>query len=183
MFTVSLVNPAEDFEQILSLQQENLRDNINEEEMRSQGFVTLRHNPVILQKMHDLAPSVVAKDNGKVVAYALVLLQEAKPFFPYLESRLDRMSKLDWKGKSLDKYRYYIMGQICVSKQYRGQGLVEMLYQKHREVYSKQFDFVITEIALRNVRSLRAHEKVGFTIINTHKDAVDDWAIVLWNWS
>ena len=45
-----------------------------------------------------------------------------------------------------------------------------------------RFDFVVTQIATRNKRSMRVHERIGFETILIHRDAADEWAIVLWNW-
>jgi RimJ/RimL family protein N-acetyltransferase len=45
-----------------------------------------------------------------------------------------------------------------------------------------KYDFVITEIATHNTRSLRAHEKVGFRLLHNYTDATDEWDVVLWNW-
>jgi len=59
---------------------------------------------------------------------------------------------------------------------------VNMLYQKHREVYSNQYDFILTEISTSNLRSLKAHEKMGFETIYTYQDSVDEWNVVVWNW-
>jgi RimJ/RimL family protein N-acetyltransferase len=57
-----------------------------------------------------------------------------------------------------------------------------MLYDKHKEAYGNQYDFIVTEIATRNTRSIRAHEKIGFKTIHQFTDATDDWDIVLWDW-
>ena len=74
------------------------------------------------------------------------------------------------------------MGQVCVDKAYRGKGVFDMLYQHHKQVLKDRFDFVVTEISTNNLRSVRAHEKVGFKNIHTYKDAVDEWSVVLWDW-
>jgi L-amino acid N-acyltransferase YncA len=74
------------------------------------------------------------------------------------------------------------MGQICVDKAYRGKGVFELLYQKHREIFEKSYDFIVTEISTRNTRSLRAHEKVGFKTIHTYRDSMDEWNVVVWDW-
>ncbi len=74
------------------------------------------------------------------------------------------------------------MGQICIAKVYRGQGLFEQLYNYHKEIYQPQFDLFVTEISTRNHRSLRAHEKVGFKTIHTHRDNLDEWRVVAWDW-
>jgi L-amino acid N-acyltransferase YncA len=93
----------------------------------------------------------------------------------------EKFESLQWKNKSLNDYTYYVMGQICVDKQYRGQGLFDALYQKHKEVYSKQFDLIVTEIATRNHRSINAHKRVGFETIDTFTDDTDEWNVVAWD--
>jgi hypothetical protein len=56
------------------------------------------------------------------------------------------------------------------------------LYQKHKDIYSSQFDFILTEISTSNHRSLKAHEKIGFKTIYSHIDEMDEWNVVVWNW-
>jgi GNAT superfamily N-acetyltransferase len=182
MLFPALVNTTEELQQILSLQKENLARNIDEDEMNSQGFVTLRHNLPVLEKMHRLAPSIIIKDNEQVVAYALTMLKECRSLIPDLESMFSLFEKISWQNKALIDYRYYVMGQVCIAKSYRGQGLFEKLYAHHRKIYHSQFDLLLTEVSFRNKRSLRAHEKVGFKIIYTQKDALDEWAILAWDW-
>lgn len=75
------------------------------------------------------------------------------------------------------------MGQICVAEGYRGQGIVDKLYASHRELYSKKFDFCLTEVSTSNARSMKAHERIGFKTIHTFTDATDEWNILLWNWA
>ncbi len=74
------------------------------------------------------------------------------------------------------------MGQICISEAFRGQGIFEKLYLKHKEIYSGKFDICLTEVSVRNKRSMKAHERVGFQTIHTFKDKTDDWNILLWDW-
>jgi RimJ/RimL family protein N-acetyltransferase len=45
------------------------------------------------------------------------------------------------------------------------------------------YDFVLTEIATRNTRSIRAHEKVGFQLLHRFSDEKEQWDIVVWDWS
>jgi RimJ/RimL family protein N-acetyltransferase len=92
------------------------------------------------------------------------------------------LDKQSWENKPLNAYRYYIMGQICVAKEYRGQGLVEELYNHHKKVYKSRFDLLVTEIATRNQRSVRAHEKAGFQPVHTYRDELDEWVVVAWDW-
>ncbi len=182
MISSAIVTTPIELHEILQLQQQNLKQHISRAERNSQGFVTMSFTMPVLQAMHQLAPSVIVKDDDKVVAYALVFLKEGRRLYPPLDPLFLNLEKLSWKDRPLDSYDFYVMGQICVSKEYRGKGIVDLLYQKHKEIYSERFDFVLTEISVVNYRSLRAHERIGFQTISIHKDELDEWALVLWDW-
>ena len=183
MLLSSLTSTQQELQQILLLQEENLVKHIDETEMKSQGFVTLRHDLTTLEQMHNLAPSVIIKDNDTVVAYALTMLTECRKLIPDLEPMFALFDNLSWNGKYFNDHSFYVMGQICVAKAYRGQGLFDELYKHHKQIYNRQFDLIITEIATRNRRSIRAHERVGFKTIHTHQDQLDEWAVVGWDWN
>lgn len=183
MLLATTVSREDELQQIIALQQRNLIANIDEHEMQSQGFVTMHFSLPFLQSLHALAPSVVVKDRDKVAGYAIVVMPEGRNVYVELETMYNSLGSAFWKGKNLAEYRYYLMGQICVDKPYRGQGVFEMLYHKHRDLYRNQFEFILTEISMRNHRSMRAHERVGFIPIHTHTDALDNWAVVIWDWS
>ena len=177
------VTTTDELQQILQLQKINHVRHIEESEMQTQGFVTMMHTLNILEQMHNLSPSVIIKDDDKVVAYALTMLRECRQLMPSLEPMFATFDKVSWNNKPLNDYRFYVMGQVCISKSYRGQGLFEQLYQYHKKIYQPQFELFVTEISTRNRRSLRAHEKVGFKTIHTHRDKLDEWEIVAWDWN
>ena len=183
MLHVTATSGINDLQQILVLQKKNLAFNISKEEAVSQGFVTVNHSLEMLELMHKLAPSIIIKDDNNVVAYALTMLCECKNLVPELESMFAGFDSLQWKGKPLNEYDYYVMGQICIDKAYRGQGLFELLYNKHKDVYQSEFDFIITEVATRNTRSMKAHKRIGFETIDTYKDHIDEWEVVVWDWT
>jgi GNAT superfamily N-acetyltransferase len=183
MLYPTLVSTTEELQQILQLQEKNIIQNIDDTEMQSQGFVTLRHDLETLKQMHGLAPSVIIKDNDKVVAYALTMLQECRQLMPDLGPMFTLLDKLSWKHKPLQNFSFYVMGQVCIAKEYRGRGMFEQLYEHHKKVNRSQFDLFVTEISTRNHRSLRAHERLGFKTIHIHRDKLDEWAIVAWDWS
>jgi predicted N-acetyltransferase YhbS len=164
----------EDLPAILSLQRQNLER--DPDEARSQGFVTVVHDLARLTQMHALAPSVVAEDEGQIVGYAITTPVEASALIPLLSAMLAQIEKLPLG-------RFYVMGQICVAKSHRGRGVFDALYEGHRTLYAGRFDRVVTEIAMRNTRSLRAHERVGFQVIHRYRDETDGWAVVAWDFS
>lgn len=174
----------EELQQILALQQINLPKNISQEESIDQGFVTVEHNFQLLSSMNESAPQIIASAEGKVVGYALVMLETFSTQIPVLIPMFKMLSKLSYEGKAFGAYRFYVMGQVCVDKAYRGLGLFDGMYHEQRRQMSGDYDFVVTEVATRNTRSMRAHERVGFKTIHTYTDSEhgEEWAIILWNW-
>ncbi|KFA92395.1 GNAT family N-acetyltransferase [Archangium violaceum] len=174
-----LVTRREELEQILQLQAVNLRDHVSAERAMSQGFLTVAHTLDVLERMHALAPSVIAKDGETLVGYALVMPVEARAFVPILEPMFQLLETLSWRGRPLSESRYYVMGQVCVAEAWRGQGVFDALYREHRASYGARFDCTVTEVATRNTRSMRAHLRAGFEPIKTYQDATDEWAVVV----
>ena len=182
MLQITTVSGREELEQIHQLSHLNLRQNTSADEQELEGFVTWLYSIELLEQMHKLAPSIIAKDEDRVVAYALTTLKESSSFHPDLQDMFQNLSTVSYKNQSLSSHHFYCMGQICVAKEYRGKGIVKDLYQKHKEIYGNKYSFILTEISTRNHRSLKAHERIGFKTIHTHRDAMDEWNVVLWNW-
>jgi ribosomal protein S18 acetylase RimI-like enzyme len=183
MLNATLANSTKDLEQIHSLNQTYLKGSLTTAEQESEGFLSWLYSMDLLEQMHLLAPSIVVKDGEKIVGYALVTLKEARSFHRDLEQMFLHLEPVIYKARPLSFYNYYCMGQICVAEGYRGKGIVPMLYHKHREVYGPNYDFILTEISTSNLRSQKAHEKTGFTTIHTYRDKMDEWNVVVWNWS
>ena len=182
MIYAALVSTEDELDQIYALNQQNLKLRLSQEERDQEGFVTWLYSIDLLRNMHQLAPSVIVKDEDKVIGYALVALKESSAFHPDLQTMFSNLSKLNYKEKPLFSYSFYCMGQICIDKNYRGKGLVNSLYQKHRQTYSNNFELLITEISVNNKRSQKAHEKIGFKTIYTYPDTIDEWNVVVWEW-
>lgn len=163
----------EDLPGIIELQRANLE--ANAPDPRVQGFVTVVHTLDVLEKMHALAPSVVVKDeHGRLAGYALVMLQAAAPFVPVLDTMFANLRRL----ASLRDRRWYVMGQVCVAQAHRGRGVFDELYRGHARFYADRFDVVVTEVATRNARSMRAHARIGFVELDRYRDEVDEWSVI-----
>jgi GNAT superfamily N-acetyltransferase len=175
------VTTREEVREILELQARNLPAALTPEVIARQGFVTVRHDPAVLQRMNDVAPAVIAKANGHVVGYALMMPREFAADVPILGPLFERLDTLTWKGVPLrDSDRWFVMGQICVAEGHRGIGVFDGLYRTMAERYGDRYDFTVTEVAARNPRSLRAHARVGFETIHVYADqlAGEDWHVV-----
>jgi len=180
--TATIVTNNDELKQIVELSHTNLRINVPGKMQAEQGFITWNYSLDLLEKMYAQQPHVIVKDKGKVIGYALVALKTASYFHADLEAMIRQLETITYNGKKLSTCRYYIMGQVCIDQAYRGKGVFRMLYDEHKKLFEKKFDFVITEISTANKRSLRAHEKTGFKTIYSYKDALDEWNVVLWDW-
>ena len=174
---VRQVQSDHELEQILELQRANLARNLRAEDVASQGFVTVEHSLEVLRRMHAIRPSIVAKEGEELAGYALVMPVECRSFIPILEPMFERLDSL-----GIGRQRFYVMGQICVDKRWRSQGVFDLLYFAHRRYLGSEYDCVVTEVAMRNTRSMRAHERIGFEVIDRYRDATDEWALLRWAW-
>lgn len=165
-----------DFDAILAMQRANLERTVGPDEARTQGYVTVVHTHEILERMHALMPSVVVDaPDGSLAGYALAMHVDVQGALPILAPMFARLARLSLP-------RFYVMGQVCVARAHRGQGVFEALYAGHRATYAREYGCVVTDIALRNARSMRAHARVGFAVEDTYRDDTDEWAIVVWRW-
>jgi ribosomal protein S18 acetylase RimI-like enzyme len=169
--------------QLLDLQQKNLSKNVSEDVANNQGFVTVVHDFELLSRMNQTVPQIIAKDGDELIAYALVMPESFRNDIPVLTAMFELMDGLEYKGKLIKDVQYYAMGQICVAENYRGMGIFDGLYAKHKETLSVRFELCVTEIAKRNTRSLAAHKRVGFEIIHEYFDVnyPELWEVVAWD--
>lgn len=183
MVTFTTAQTQEELEEILALQAINLSTSVSRREAQEQGFVTVHHDYPTLAAMNEPYAHIIAKAEDKVVGYALVMLPAFGDQIEVLTPMFQKINQLSFKGQSLQKMSYFVMGQVCIAKAYRGLGIFKGLYNTMRTKMSPHFDCIITEVATRNTRSARAHEKVGFETIHTFEDATDEWAVIAWDWT
>ena len=172
-----------DLKGIHGLQKANLRAQISVEEKESQGFVFVQHSLEDLKKLNDIEPHVIALEENHVAAYILAMTEASKADIPQLTSMFRQFDQIEYEGKKVCDYCYIVVGQVCVGKEYRGKGLFDKVYKHYQESFSEKYDFTITEISTSNHRSLRAHQRIGFVVIHTFQDRLEEWNIVLWDWS
>ncbi len=182
----SSLKTVQELAQVIELQGLNLSTNLDVETQRNQGFVTVQHDPGVLLRMNLEKPSVIAKAGDELAGYALVMPRNFAQEVPVLKPMFELIDTLSWRDMPLAEHpRWFVMGQVCVAEAYRGQGVFDGMYLKMKELYKGEYDFVITEIALRNTRSMRAHERVGFKTFHSYDDpqSGEKWAIVIWEWN
>jgi hypothetical protein len=170
-----------EIEDVLRLQAANHASTLSADAMASQGFVTVRHDADVLRRMSQAAPGIVAVADDLVVGYALVMPRTFAADVPILAPLFAMLDTLSWKGVPLaTNPRWFVMGQICIARDYRGQGLFEGLYHAMAVRYRDRYDFTVTEVAARNTRSLRAHARVGFETLHVYPDETtgERWHVI-----
>jgi ribosomal protein S18 acetylase RimI-like enzyme len=177
MIKYQLTSTNEELEQIIALQQKNLPLHISTDEKNEQGFVTIQHTLDLLTKMHAAHPHIIAKHNDTVVGYALCMLQEFRNEIPVLIPMFD-LTDIAIKKQNKD-LNYMVMGQVCIDKEYRKQGVFRALYTFMKENISKEYNAIITEVDVGNVRSSNAHKSVGFKVLKQYQSNNQNWEIII----
>jgi len=172
MISYCLSTSDEELKQILALQKSNLLVSVSEEDQKTEGFVTVQHNFDLLKAMHNKCPHILAKDGNKVVGYALSMhpifgehIEVLKPMFERLRLRSTCT-------------KFVVMGQICIDKSYRKQGIFRSLYKTMGEQLLPQFSEIITEVDAKNTRSIQAHYAVGFKDLGRYTAEGQEWILI-----
>jgi len=179
---VKLVTTSEEISAIKELQNLNLRPNISDTEAASEGFLTASYTIAYLQAMNADAPSVIAKMGDKVVGYAMVTTHNLRDGHDLMADLFNTIDRTSYGGRLLSETDYVVVGQLCLAKEFRGLGLVQQMYNHFKDCYADRFEYLVTDVAQANVRSLKAHKKTGFQVIDTLTYGGIGWDIVLWDW-
>ena len=180
------IEKAEDFKdlrQIKQLNLKNLKNNLTIKDQKEHGFVTAEYSIKFLEKINKIENSIIVKYNDKVAGYALVVNKLIYGKNKLLDDLIDRIEQIVYKGEKLKKINYAFVGQLCVEKKIRGLGIVDKIYEFYKKEYSDKYQYLITEIDEKNVRSLKVHFRNGFKIIDRFYWGSTNWNIILWDWN
>jgi len=172
-----------DLRGIIALQRENLPVSLSEEAFRSEGFVTVVHDLETLEMLNAIEPHIIAKLNGTVIAYFLCMTSLSRDTVPVLIPMFDEFEKTVFDDRLIADSRYVVVGQVCVHKDYRRQGVFDAGYDFYKKQLKERYQFAVTEIDLLNERSIKAHKRIGFREIKTYQsESGTNWSIVVWPW-
>lgn len=118
-------------------------------------------------------PSCYCKGNDRVVGYTLCMLKEFKMEIEVLKPMFREIEACLNSGQ-----RYVVMGQVCIDKVFRKQGIFRGLYEYMKQQLRSDFDMIITEVDFANTRSLEAHYAIGFALMQSYKSEGHDWALI-----
>ncbi len=164
----------EELQEILVLQKKNLPFQRSKNELEKEGFVTISHTLDLLKAMNEICPHIIAKDQGKVIGYALCMHPHFSKEIPILVPMFQKIRELLPADQT-----FIVMGQICIDKSYRGQGIFRGLYKAMKKYLDRSFELIVTEVDGRNKRSLNAHLACGFTIKKKYQSDGRDWYLIV----
>lgn len=156
---------ATDISGIEALQERYLHRSLTPEERKS-GFVT---TPFTQEQIEDRIANkglFVTEDKGEIVAYVYAgrwEFFEQWPIFPYMTSRFPYLKYKNYKLTTFDTFQY---GPVCVDKKYRGKGVFNQTFEAMRLEWLKEFELSITFINAINDVSVKAHDKLGWKLID-----------------
>jgi GNAT superfamily N-acetyltransferase len=183
MIEITVASTDREFEEILALQRRNHLRAVTREVQDREGFVYAEHNVPLLRRMAAQSPQAIAVSEGRVVGYCLTLPASLQAEVPSLAPMFEQFGRSAFRGRPLNDYRFVVGGQVCVDREHRAKGLLARLYEQIRVSVGKAAELCVTEIATRNQVSVRAHEKMGFEVIDAYSGAGEEWVIVAWDLS
>lgn len=172
MISIKKAESLNELEQILLLQQENLPAAVSSEEKEKEGFVTVEHNLDILSRMNNSCRHIIAVNDEKVVGYALCMHPNFGNEIPVLMPMFAEIKKQGITDG------FIVMGQICIDKAFRKQGVFRRLYKTMLDSIKPEFTSIITEVDITNTRSLDAHHAIGFREISNYEFSNLCWELM-----
>ena len=168
-----------DLKAIKKLQSLNTMEALSSEDRISEGFVTCIYDTRMLKTMCGAWKHVLAWDAQVLSGYALCMLGSTIESYPILQTMVEQFKVQSWRNRLIIDCDFVVVGQVCVAKGYRKQGVLQAMYAQLQEQFKETFELLITEIDSKNIPSLGAHLRYGFEEIIRYKEQNGrTWVIV-----
>ena len=149
------------------MQERYLFKNLSKEQ-RQQGFVT---TPFTVAQIEEIIQEngifVAENDANELVAYAFAGSWEYFEQWDIFKYMVSRFPDLTFQGKEITTSNSFQYGPVCIASEYRGTGLLNLIFEEMRLELSKKYPISITFINKINIISEKAHtKKLGWEIID-----------------
>ena len=160
------IGNSNDINGILSLQERNLYSNLNEAE-RKNGFVT---TPFTVSQIEEIIKQngifIAENEKDGIIAYAFAGSWEYFKQWEIFNFMVSRFPKLSFNGNKITTENSFQYGPVCIDKKYRGNGLLNLIFEEMRIEFYKKYPISVTFINKVNVISEVAHtKKLGWKIL------------------
>ena len=156
-----------DIEGVLSLQEKYLYRNLNDTERKS-GFVT---TPFTVSQIEEIIKQngifIAENEDDVIVAYAFAGSWKYFEQWEIFNFMVSRFPSLSFNGKKITTVNSFQYGPVCIDKSYRGNGLLNLIFEEMRIEFLKRYPISVTFINKVNAISTAAHtKKLGWEIID-----------------
>lgn len=156
-----------DIEGARLLLDENFRGTLDTDEMKD-GFISVRFSFDDLKEMANDGITIVARAGDKIAGVLCTQTCDYNLRKVPLGARLiGAMQDKLISGVPIEADKSLVCGPVCISKDFRGQGVLVKLYDALKIAAAGKFTTGLTLVSQANPRSIRAHEKLGFEKIET----------------
>ncbi len=108
----------------------------------------------------------MAVENDEVIAYVMSASWAYWSKWPMFQFMINDLPNLEYLGKEITVDNSYQYGPVCVDKAFRGQGVLEKLFDFALDSMSKRYEILVTFVNKINPRSYEAHKrKLGLEVI------------------
>ncbi len=154
-----------DFDGIVKLQDLNLASNISDNQKKD-GFLSAAFSAQQFQSMDNDGCVIAGLEGDLVKAFLCSSTPMFNLPFPLPAAMIERFSNIDLGGKCLSNQQILITGPVCIDQSLRGQGVLEKLYEAlYKELFG-QYDAAVVFVSKENPRSIKAHEKLGMSVLD-----------------
>jgi hypothetical protein len=161
------IGNKEDIPGVLALQEKYLYRNLSEIE-RESGFVT---TPFTVEQIEEILKQnglfVAENEAGKIISYAFAGSWNYFEQWEIFNVMVSRFPQLSFNGKEITTENSFQYGPVSIDKEYRGRGVLNLIFEEMRLEFLKKYPLSITFINKVNAISLHAHtKKLGWEIID-----------------
>lgn len=154
-----------DFEKIVELQDKNLVVNLSDGQ-KSDGFLSGSFTAEQFSRMNDDLCIAVSCENSELLGFLGASTVDYNRPFGLPSAMIARYPLVSYRGRTLDRWRSYISGPVCVASEQRGKGIFAGLYEQVYRLLPADYELTVTLVALANPRSIQAHKKLGLESVD-----------------
>lgn len=146
----------EDYPGILQLQAANYVGRLSARE-RGGGFLSAEFTAQQIADMAEQQVIMVARERKQVLGFVCGSGPDFKQQPPAVARMVREFDHVDYRGRRLSSYRWFLYGPVCIDRAQRGRGLLRKLCQALIEEVSGKYEVGVALVDDENVHSLEAH--------------------------
>ena len=160
------VGNQNDIAGVLALQKKYLYKNLTVSE-RKNGFVTTPFTTNQIEEIIQQNGLFVAENEQSIIAYMFAGSWEYFGQWEIFNFMVSRFPRLSFGGAKITTANSFQYGPVCIDKDHRGKGVLNLIFEKMRREFHKNYPYAITFINKINRVSEKAHtNKLSWEIID-----------------